>query len=84
MITLAVFVGIFYLMLWLPQARRAKAHRNLMASLQSGDEVITTAGILGKISKVEDNFITLTIAQNVDICLQKESISAQVPKGTVK
>jgi preprotein translocase subunit YajC len=82
--TLAVFVGLFYLLLWFPQAKRAKAHRNLMGSLQKGDEVMTSGGMLGKISKIEDNFITLTVSPNVDITLQKDSVAAQVPKGTLK
>ncbi|HEV2614305.1 MAG TPA: preprotein translocase subunit YajC [Gammaproteobacteria bacterium] len=83
-ITLALFVGLFYLMLWLPQAKRAKAHRNLMSNLQKGDEIITSGGMLGKIAKVEDDFITLTIAPNVDIAIQKDSVAASVPKGTLK
>jgi preprotein translocase subunit YajC len=82
--TLVVFVGLFYLLLWFPQAKRAKAHRNLLSNLQHGDEVLTSGGMLGKISKIEDDFISLTIAPNVDIFLQKDSVAAQVPKGTVK
>lgn len=82
--TLALFVGLFYLILWFPQHKRAKAHRSLMDSLQKGDEVITAGGMLGKIAKVDDDFIVLTIASNVDISIQKESISATVPKGTLK
>lgn len=78
------FVVIFYLLFWLPQSRRAKEHRNLISNLTVGDEVITSGGILGKIKKVSDDFITITIAENIDIKIQKPAIAATVPKGTFK
>ncbi len=78
------FVVIFYLLFWLPQSRRAKEHRNLITNLAIGDEVITNGGILGKIKKVIDDFITITISENIDIKIQKTAIAATVPKGTFK
>ncbi len=83
-LTLTLLVGVFYLLLWYPQYRRTKAHRQLMGGLQKGDEIITIGGVLGKIAKIEDDFISLTISPNVDICIQKESVSATIPKGTLK
>lgn len=78
------FVVIFYLLLWRPQAKRAKEHRQLMASLAIGDEVTTTGGIVGKISRLNDDLITLKVAENVEINLQKAAVSSVLPKGTMK
>ncbi len=77
------FVVIFYLLLWRPQAKRAKEHRQLMASLAMGDEVSTTGGILGKITALRDEFVTMKVAENVEIKIQKEAISKVLPKGTL-
>lgn len=77
------FVVIFYLLLWRPQAKRAKEHRQLMASLAMGDEVITTGGMVGKITALRDDLVTLKIAENVEIKMQKAAIASVLPKGTV-
>lgn len=77
------FVVIFYLLLWRPQAKRAKEHRQLMASLAIGDEVSTTGGIVGKIIALKDELVTLKIAENVEIKMQKASITSVLPKGTL-
>ena len=81
---LAAFMIIFYFLLLRPQTKRAKEHRKLMESLAKGDEIITSGGIAGKIVKVTDNFIVLSIADNVDISVQKASIMTVLPKGTLK
>lgn len=78
------FVVIFYLLLWRPQAKRAKEHRQLMASLAIGDEVTTTGGIMGKVTRLEGDLISLKIAENVEIHLQKAAVSSVLPKGTIK
>lgn len=78
------FVVIFYLLLWRPQAKRAKEHRQLMASLAIGDEVTTTGGIVGKITRLNGDLITLEVAENVEINLQKAAVSSVLPKGTIK
>lgn len=83
-IMLVGFVVIFYFLLWLPQSRRAKEHRNLVSNLAKDDEVITNGGLLGKINKVGDDFITLIIAEGVEVKVQKPAIAATVPKGTFK
>lgn len=77
------FVVIFYLLLWRPQAKRAKEHRQLMSSLAMGDEVITTGGMVGKITALRDDLVTLKIAENVEIKMQKAAIASVLPKGTV-
>ena len=83
-VMLVIFIGLFYLLLWLPQSKRAKAQRQLMSSLHVGDEIITSSGILGKIVKLDDDLMTLSIAQHVDICIQRGAVVATVPKGTLK
>ncbi|CAN5233755.1 preprotein translocase subunit YajC [soil metagenome] len=83
-VLLVGFVLIFYFLLWRPQSKRAKEQRNLLSSLAVGDEVVTSGGILGKINQVNDDFVVLAIADNVEIKVQKGSVAASLPKGTMK
>lgn len=78
------FVVIMYFLLWRPQAKRAKEQRNLIASLAKGDEVITSGGLMGKVSTLNDDTIGLTVANNVEITLQKAAVVSVLPKGTLK
>ena len=78
------FLVIFYLMIWRPQAKRAKEHKNLMNSLSVGDEVVTGGGILGKVKKVTDDFVVLEVADGQELKFQKGSVVAVMPKGTLK
>lgn len=78
------FLVIFYLMIWRPQAKRAKEHKNLLGSLQKGDEVVTSGGIAGKVSKVSDDFVVLEVSDTVELKIQKGAIAATLPKGTLK
>lgn len=84
LIMLGVFVLIFYLLLWRPQSKRAKEHRDLVAGLAKGDEVITNGGIAGRITGVSEDFITVEIADNVEVKVQKSAVAATLPKGTLK
>ena len=79
----AIFV-MFYLVLWRPQQKKQKEHQALISKLSAGDEVVTTGGLLGKVTDVGDNFITLEIADGVRIKVQKFQVSALMPKGTLK
>ena len=78
------FLVIFYLMIWRPQAKRAKEHKNLLGNLQKGDEVVTTGGIAGKVVKVSDDFVVLEVSSTVELKIQKVAIAATLPKGTLK
>lgn len=78
------FLVIFYLMIWRPQAKRAKEHKNLLGSLQKGDEVVTSGGIAGKVTKVTDDFVVIEVSDNVELKFQKQAIAATLPKGTLK
>ena len=77
------FVLIFYFLLWRPQAKRRKEHQDLMAGLSAGDEVVTTGGIVGEVRKVGDDFITIRVAPEIEFRVQKASVGATLPKGTI-
>ena len=81
---LVILFGIFYFMLIRPQMKRAKEQRTMIAALAKGDEVLTNGGLLGRIEDIADQFVTLEIAPNVTVRLQKQAISAVLPKGTLK
>ena len=78
------FLVIFYFLLWRPQSKRAKEHRELIANVAKGDEVATTGGMLGKVSKVTDDYFVISIAENTEITVQKNAIASVLPKGTLK
>jgi preprotein translocase subunit YajC len=80
---LLIFV-VFYFLLIRPQTKRAKEHREMVAKLAAGDEVVTNGGILGRITDVGEGFVTLEVAKNVSISVQKFQIAQLVPKGTMK
>jgi len=79
-----VMVGVLYLVLIRPQQKRAKEQRLMVDALKSGDEVVTSGGILGRITDVSDQFVTLEIADGVQVRVQKHMVGAVMPKGTVK
>lgn len=78
------FILIFYFLLWRPQSKRAKEHRELIGKLSKGDEVVTNGGVLGKITKITDGFLILSVAPNCEIYVQKEAVARSLPKGTLK
>lgn len=79
-----IFFLFIYFAIWRPQSKRAKEQQSLMNSLAKGDEVMTSGGILGRINKLTDQYVSIAIANNVDIVLQKSSIVSVLPKGTLK
>ena len=81
---LLLMFGIFYFLLIRPQQKKAKEHKNLVAALKKGDEIITNGGILAKITDVEETFLTCQIAENVEVKVQSHAVSAVLPKGTIK
>jgi len=82
-----MFVILYFLMIR-PQMKRQKEHRNLVAALAKGDEVATAGGILGRVTKVGDAYITIEVSElaerPVEIVLQKASVTTVLPKGTIK
>jgi preprotein translocase subunit YajC len=83
LIMLGLFFVIFYFMLIRPQQKRAKEHKTMMDALQKGDEVLTTGGILGRVVKIKEQYVVVAINDNVEISLQRHSIAATLPKGTI-
>ncbi len=78
-----LFVLLYFLMIR-PQMKRAKEHKTMTEALQKGDEVITGGGVLGRITRVGDNYVTLQVAENVEIQVQKAAIQTLLPKGSIK
>jgi len=82
-----MFVILYFLMIR-PQMKRQKEHRNMVAALAKGDEVITSGGLLGRISKVTDSYITIEVAtladKPVEVLVQRPAVSSVLPKGTIK
>ena len=77
-------LGVMYFLMIRPQMKRAKDHRGMLDKLARGDEVLTNGGIAGTVTEIGDNFISVEIADNVRIRLQKAAIASVLPKGTLK
>ena len=78
-----MFVLLYFLMIR-PQMKRAKEHKQMVEALQKGDEVITAGGVVGRISKMGDAYVTLEIAPNTEISVQRTAVQTLLPKGTMK
>lgn len=78
-----IFV-VFYFVLIRPQTKRAKEHRNMVAALAAGDEVVTGGGILGRITAVDEQFVTVEVADGVELRVQRHTVGAVLPKGTFR
>ena len=78
-----IFLGMYFL-LFRPQMKRAKEHRELVSRLQKGDEVLTSGGMAGRIEDLGESFVTIEIADRVSIKVQRGAITAVLPKGTLK
>lgn len=84
MLPLLLIFVVFYFMLIRPQTKRAKEHRAMLAALEVGTEIATAGGIIGKVTELGDNFVTVEIASNVLVKVQRSTISQVLPKGTIK
>jgi len=78
-----MFVVLYFLMIR-PQMKRAKEHKTMIEALQKGDEVVAAGGLLGRISKIGDSYVTLQIASNVEIQVQRPAVQLLLPKGSIK
>lgn len=79
---LLFIVVIFWLLIIRPQMKRTKQHRELVSNLAVGDEVVSSGGLLGKVTEVGDSFIAVELAGGINVKMQKHSVSQVVPKGT--
>jgi len=80
---LIIFVLVFYFLLIRPQQKRAKEQRTMMDNLTVGDEVVTAGGIIGRITKLRDRYLSISIAHNIEIMVQRSSVASVLPKGTM-
>lgn len=78
-----MFVVMYFLMIR-PQQKRQKEHKSMMDALAKGDEVVTAGGVLGRVSKVADTYVTLEVAPDTEIVVQKNAVTTLLPKGTIK
>jgi preprotein translocase subunit YajC len=83
-VMMVLFIGIFYFLLIRPQQKKQKEHQAMLSKLANGDEVITAGGILGRIVETGEQFLTIEIADNVRIKVQRFQVTTIVPKGTLK
>lgn len=79
-----ILIAIFYFLVIRPQTKRQKEHRTMVTALKEGDEVVTNGGLLGEITAVGEQFITLRIADGTSVKVQKNAVAALMPKGTAK
>jgi len=84
LLPLVLIFVVFYFLLIRPQAKRAKEHKAMVAALAVGDEVVTSGGILGKVTEAGDQFLTVEIAEGVQVKVQRHTVSAVLPKGSLK
>ena len=78
-----MFVVLYFVMIR-PQMKRAKEHKTMIDAIQKGDEVVAAGGVLGRVTKVSDNYVTLEIADKVEIRVQRPAVQLVLPKGTIK
>jgi preprotein translocase subunit YajC len=81
---LILMFAVLYFIMIRPQMKRQKEHRNMLSAMAKGDEVVTSGGIVGKVTKVSEAYIGVEIAANTEITVQKASITTILPKGTIR
>ena len=81
---LILLFAVFYFLLIRPQQKRAKEHKKMVEALSKGDDVVTNGGLLGKITNVADAFVTMEISEGLEVKVQRASVAAIMPKGTIK
>ena len=82
LLPLVVIFVLFYFLLIRPQQKRAKQHKEMVAALKKGEEIVTNGGLLGKVTEVSDNFVTVEVSSGLNVRIQRQSISQVMPKGT--
>ncbi|MCO8044007.1 preprotein translocase subunit YajC [Acinetobacter bohemicus] len=80
---IAVFIAIFYFLIWRPQSKRAKEHRALVDSLGVGSEVVFAGGLMGKITQIEGEFAVVELSRGVEVKVQRASVISVLPEGTL-
>ena len=83
LLMIAVFIAIFYFLIWRPQSKRAKEHRTLIESLGVGSEVVFAGGLMGKITKIEGDFAVVELNRGNEVKIQRASVISVLPEGTL-
>ena len=78
-----MFVGFYFLMIR-PQMKRQKEHKAMVEAVTRGDEVVTAGGVLGKVTKVSDVYVSIEVQEGTELIVQKSAVSTLLPKGTIK
>ncbi len=84
LLPLVLIFVVFYFLLIRPQSKRQKEHKAMVASLNIDDEIVTGGGVLGRVTKIHDQFVSVEVASGVELKIQRHTIGAVMPKGTVK
>ena len=84
MLPLVLMFVVLYFVMIRPQMKKQKEHRTMIEALAKGDEIVTVGGILGKVSKLGDNYLTLEVAANVEVQIQRSAVVQVLPKGSIK
>lgn len=84
MILLAVFALVAYFLLIRPQSKRMKEQKQLVSSVEKGDEIVTAGGIMGKVVRLDEQFMVIAVSEGVEIKFQRQAVTQILPKGTIK
>ena len=84
LLLLVGFMVLIYFLMIRPENKRRKAHQEMIASIEVGDEIVTSGGILGKVVKVKDQFLVVSVSDSVNLKVQNTSVTSVLPKGTLK
>jgi len=77
-------IAVFYFILIRPQMKRSKEHKTMLEALQKGDEIVAAGGLVGRVTKIDENYITMQVADGVEVRVQRPSLQLVLPKGTIK
>ncbi|TAJ78620.1 MAG: preprotein translocase subunit YajC [Gallionellaceae bacterium] len=81
---LIALLAVFYFLVLRPQQKRAKEVKTMLEAMQKGDEVVTNGGVLGRVVKVGESYVSIEVAEGVTVNVQKVAIQTALPKGTIK
>jgi preprotein translocase subunit YajC len=84
LILIVLMFGVLYFLMIRPQMKRAKEHKTMIEALQKGDEVVAAGGVLGRVTRINENYVTLEVSSNVEIQIQRSAVQLVLPKGTIK
>lgn len=84
LIPLIILFVVFYFLLIRPQTKRVKEHKEMVEALSKGNEIVTNGGLAGKVVDLDENFILVEIAPNIEVKVQRQAVNTVLPKGTIK